>query len=449
MSTPSETTSSGSQPSDWKPFRRFAGPPAWYPKPSSAQQEQQYQRRLRITVFIVIGVALLALTEQFARPATDQLSFSTTWSIALAYAVPVLMPALGGIFAERAGVVNIGLEGMLILGTWFGAWGALEFGPWWGILVGTAGGAIGGLLHAIATVSFGVDHIISGAAILVMSPGIARFLSDKVFEGRPGGGITQSPRVESVDSFSIPFLAGGAGTADALGRIESWDWFWVSDAAGILRGFLWNVSWLTLVAYALVPISVWLLWRTSFGLRLRSCGEHPVAADSLGVDVYRYKYYGVVISGALSGYGGAFLVIELTGIYREGQTAGRGFIGLATTIFGNWRPVGAALGGLLFGFTDTLQLRDRPAVHGLLLLVMLALGLMTLVFLVRRRYRAAAGLAVAAAGFAVWHYTTETVPKQFPQALPYITVLLVLLFYTSKLRMPAADGMRYRRGQQQ
>ncbi|MCY4103583.1 MAG: ABC transporter permease [bacterium] len=449
MSSSPDAPPSGDRPASWQPFKRWAGPPSWYPRPPTTQQERQYRRRLRSAVIIVIGVALIALTEQFARPATDQLSFSTTWSIALAYAVPILMPAMGGIFAERAGVVNIGLEGMLVLGTWFGAWGALEFGPWWGVLIGAAGGAVGGLLHAIATVSFGVDHIISGAAILVMAPGITRFLSDKIFQGRPGGGITQSPRVEDVDSFSIPFLAGGAGTADALGRIESWNWFWISDAAGILRGFLWNVSWLTLIAYATVPISVWLLWRTSWGLRLRSCGEHPIAADSLGVDVYRYKYYGVVLSGAFAGYGGAFLVIELTGIYREGQTAGRGFIGLATTIFGNWRPVGAALGGLLFGFTDTLQLRDRPAVHGLLLMVVLALGLMALVFLVRRRYRAAAGLAIAAGGFAVWHYATETVPKQFPQALPYITVLLVLLFYTSKLRMPAADGMRYRRGQQQ
>ena len=449
MSTSSETASGGASPAPWNPFKRFAGPPGWYPRPTNTQQERQYQQRLRFGIFVAIAVALIALTEQFARPATDQLSFSTTWSIALAYAVPILMPAMGGIFAERAGVVNIGLEGMLILGTWFGAWGALEFGPWWGMLIGAAGGALGGLLHAIATVSFGVDHIISGAAILVMAPGITRFLSDKVFAGRPGGGITQSPRVESVDSFSIPFLAGGAGTADALGRIESWDWFWVSDAAGILRGFLWNVSWLTLIAYATVPISVWLLWRTSFGLRLRSCGEHPIAADSLGVDVYRYKYYGVVLSGAFAGYGGAFLVIELTGIYREGQTAGRGFIGLATTIFGNWRPVGAALGGLLFGFADTLQLRDRAAVHGLLLLVVLALGVVMLRFLMKRRYRAATGLAIAAGGFAVWHYATETVPKQFPQALPYLTVLLVLLVYTSRLRMPAADGMRYRRGQQQ
>ena len=449
MTLSSETTPDGDAPNSWRPFERFTGPPNWYPRPTDTHRDRQFQRRLRFTAVAVIGVALLALTEQFARPATDQLANSTTWSIALAYAVPILMPALGGIFAERAGVVNIGLEGMLILGTWFGAYGALEFGPWWGMLIGAAGGALGGLLHAVATVSFGVDHIISGAAILVMAPGITRFLSDKVFQGRPGGGITQSPRVEDVASFSVPFLAGGAGTADALGRIESWDWFWISDAAGILRGFLWNVSWLTLIAYAIVPISVWVLWRTSFGLRLRSCGEHPIAADSLGVDVYRYKYYGVLLSGALAGYGGAFLVIELTGIYREGQTAGRGFIGLATTIFGNWRPVGAALGGLLFGFADTLQLRDRAAVHGLLLLVVLALGLIMLRFLMQRNLRGAAGLAVAAGGFAIWHYATETVPKQFPQALPYLTVLLVLLFYTSKLRMPAADGMRYRRGQQQ
>ena len=449
MTLSPETTPGDDAREPWRPFERFADPPSWYPRPTDTPRDRQFQRRLRFAAFAVIGVALLAITEQFARPATDQLANSTTWSIALAYAVPILMPAMGGIFSERAGVVNIGLEGMLILGTWFGAYGAMEFGPWWGMLIGAAGGAIGGLLHAIATVSFGVDHIISGAAILVMAPGITRFLSDKIFQGRPGGGITQSPRVEDVASFSIPFLAGGAGTADALGRIESWDWFWISDAAGILRGFLWNVSWLTLIAYATVPISVWLLWRTSFGLRLRSCGEHPIAADSLGVDVYRYKYYGVVLSGAFAGYGGAFLVIELTGIYREGQTAGRGFIGLATTIFGNWRPVGAALGGLLFGFADTLQLRDRSAVHGLLLLVVLALGLLMLWFLMKRNLRAAAGLAVAAGGFAVWHYATETVPKQFPQALPYITVLLVLLFYTSKLRMPAADGMRYRRGQQQ
>ncbi|MCY4104803.1 MAG: hypothetical protein OXG55_16325, partial [bacterium] len=164
MTLDSQTTPDGDAPKPWQPFERFAGRPNWYPRPTDTPQDRQFQRRLRFAVIAVIGVALLALTEQFARPATDQLAHSTTWSIALAYAVPILMPAMGGIFSERAGVVNIGLEGMLILGTWFGAYGALEFGPWWGMLIGAAGGAIGGLLHAIATVSFGVDHIISGAA---------------------------------------------------------------------------------------------------------------------------------------------------------------------------------------------------------------------------------------------------------------------------------------------
>ena len=194
MSISSEAAPSGDSPAPWNPFKRFAGPPGWYPRPTTTQQERQYQKRLRFAIFVVIAVALIALTEQFARPATDQLSFSTTWSIALAYAVPILMPAMGGIFAERAGVVNIGLEGMLILGTWFGAWGALEFGPWWGMLIGAAGGALGGLLHAIATVSFGVDHIISGAAILVMAPGITRFCPTRCSQAVPAGASRSPPR---------------------------------------------------------------------------------------------------------------------------------------------------------------------------------------------------------------------------------------------------------------
>ncbi len=443
----------------------------WGRIPTSDLKPLRWQRILLLSLTLVL---LIAITEEFARTPTDAMSSSTTWTQALAYAVPVLMAALGGVFAERAGVVNIGLEGMLILGTWFGAWGALNFGPWWGILIGMGGGAAGGLLHALATVGFGVDHIISGVAINLMAPGVTRFLSDKVFSNREGGGITQSPSVEDAGSFSLPFLAGGGGTSDLLGWIERGgrsreefrelrnelraagaanpepgDWFLISDAAGVLRGFVHDVSWFTLIAYAIVPISVLLLWKTSFGLRLRSCGEHPIAADSLGVNVYRYKYYGVIISGALAGFGGAYLVIHLTNFYREGQTAGRGFIGLATTIFGNWRPTGAAGGSLIFGFTEVLQLRDRTAAHALLLFVALLLGVLTVFHLVRRRGRLAGFLALASAGFVVWYVTTESVPRQLPQALPYIVVLLVLLFYASRLRMPAADGLPYRRGQQE
>ena len=146
---------------------------------------------LRWTVAALGLVLVLSVTQELARPETTDLISAGTAEATLRRAVPILLAGLGGIWAERAGVVNIGLEGMMILGGWFGAWGALEFGPWWGIVIGIAGGAAGGLLHAVATVGFGVDHIISGVAINILAPALARFLSREVFAQRPGGGITQ------------------------------------------------------------------------------------------------------------------------------------------------------------------------------------------------------------------------------------------------------------------
>ena len=317
-------------------------------------------RALRWMVAILGLVLVLSLTQELARPETTDLISAGTAASTLRRAVPILLAGLGGIWAERAGVVNIGLEGMMILGTWFGAWGALEFGPWWGIAIGIAGGAAGGLLHAVATVGFGVDHIISGVAINILAPGITRFLSREIFAKQSGGGITQSPRVESVGHFDVPFVSGGEifgwATPDIFGWIDDRGWFVVSDLFAVASGITSNVSWATLLAIALVPGTVYVLWRTPFGLRVRSCGEHPVAADSLGVNVYRMKYAAVVISGGMAGFGGAFIAIEQTGIYREAQTQGRGFIGLATVIFGNWQPLGAFLGSILFGFADALQI---------------------------------------------------------------------------------------------
>ncbi|RMH82309.1 MAG: ABC transporter permease [Actinomyces sp.] len=407
----------------------------------------------RWALYAAIGVAVLTVTQALAEPETDLLTTSQSSGAMLRWAVPIMLAALGGVFSERAGVVNIGLEGMMILGTWFGAWGALEYGPWAGMAIGAAGGAAGGLLHAVATVSFGVDHIISGVAVNLLAPGVARYLSDQVFTGREGGSITQSPGVDGVSSFSVPFLAGGDlfgwRTPDLLGWFERHDWFYVSDLAGMARGLVGDVSWLTLLAFALVPLSTWLLWRTRFGLRLRSCGEHPVAAETLGVDVYRYKYYGVVISGALAGLGGAYIVIELTSIYKQGQTQGRGFIGLATLIFGNWHPVSAALGSLLFGFVRGLQLRDLSGngVHALLLLAALALAGLFVVSRRRGRRTDAVMSGIGAIVFAVWYLTTDSVPQVFPPITPFIVVLLVLIFRGQKLRMPAADGMIYRKGE--
>ena len=397
-------------------------------------------------------VVVLSIVQGLARPETTDLLSAGTAESTLRRAVPILLAGLGGIWAERAGVVNIGLEGMMVLGTWFGAWGALEFGPWWGIAIGIAGGAGGGLLHAVATVGFGVDHIISGVAVNILAPATARFLSREFFAGRPGGGLTQSPRVESVGSVDFLFVSGGDlfgwTTPDLFGWIDDQGWFLVSDTAAVLSGITQNVSWATLVALALVPISVFLLWRTPIGLRIRASGEHPVAADSLGVNVYRMKFTAVVVSGGLAGFGGAFIAIEQTGIYRENQVQGRGFIGLATVIFGNWQPAGAFLGSLLFGFADALQLRDRTAVHALLLLVGIALAALAIRAVVQRRARPAALLAVASASVLWWYAVTEKVISELPPITPHVATLLVLIFATSRLRMPAAIGLRYRRGQE-
>jgi simple sugar transport system permease protein len=391
-----------------------------------------------------LGVVLLALTERWARIPTSDLTSSGTWSIALGWSIPILMAGLGGMFSERAGVVNIGLEGLLVLGTWFGAWGTLVTGNvWMGMLIGALAGAVGALLMAVVTVTFGVDHIIAGTAILVMAPGIGRYLSGLIFPDY-GGSITQSPTLVGSSSFNVPFLAGGRifgwRSPDFLGAMEQSDLFFIAELGGILRGFVFQMSWLTLVGILIIPISWYLLWRTRWGLRLRSSGEDPDAADSLGVNVYLYKYYGVVTSGLLAGFGGAFLAVQLSGLYKEGQTNGKGFIGLATMIFGNWRPGGTASGSLLFGFAETLRLRDQDAPHALLLFVTIVLFLFMLRALYQRRWRSGAGLGVAAVALGAFYMNVDTVPNQLPQITPFIAVLVVLLFATRRLRMPAADG---------
>ncbi|MEW9526974.1 ABC transporter permease [Microbispora sp. NPDC049125] len=404
-------------------------------------------RRLRLsTPMLLLGIFGLIVLLAVARVITgaNDITSGGTASAALGLAVPIGLAGLGGLWSERAGVVNIGLEGMMILGTWFGAWGALQFdNPWAGVVAGAVGGALGGAIHALATVTFGVDHIISGVAINIVGLGITQYLSKLVFDGMPGGGAKQSPPVTEMATLSVP------GIGEPLRSLEGRHWFLLSDFAGLLRGITQDVSSFTVLAILLVPLSFWLLWRTPFGLRLRACGERPVAAESLGVNVYLYKWVAVLVSGLLAGLGGAFLSIVAAGIYRDGQTGGRGYIGLAAMIFGNWRPGGLAGGAILFGYTDALQLRQGGAsVHALLLVVALLLAAVAVFQLVRQgRGRAALltglGAIVVFAVFAV----TDTVPEQFTSFTPHLTTLLVLSLASQRLRMPAADGIPYRRGQ--
>ena len=372
----------------------------------------------RAAAIIVFLVVIAQITGE------DSLTSGGTAGATLRLTMPILLAALGGIFAERAGIVNIGLEGMLVLGTWFGAYFGFEsfeilglsFGgnAWWGLFFSMVGGALGGLLLGLATVTFGVDHVVAGVALNLIAPGVTRFLAGEFFIPN-GGSLSNSPQINgSIGTIDLPYFG--------------------------------DVSWATLLSLALVPVCWYVLWRTPLGLRLRSAGEHPWAADSLGVPVYRMQYVGVVISGCLAGLGGGLLVVDGANIYREGQTGGRGFIALAAVVFGNWRPQGAVVGGLLFGYILALQLRSASAVHALLLIIAIA-ALAACVILARRGKTAAAlWTGATAAGAGIAYFATDELPSQLVFTAPYVVTLLVLVFAAQRLRPPAAEGLTWRKG---
>ncbi len=380
----------------------------------------------------------------------SDLTSSGTASAALLLSVPIVLAALGGLFSERAGVVNIGLEGMMIMGAWAGGYIGSQHGPWAGLFAAMVFGSIGALVHAIATVTFGVDHVVSGVAINIIAAGLVRYLSTLLYQGGSWPGPSQSPGIESISLNGLPVLSGGSyfgwKSPDLLGSIANLNWFFVSDMASILRGLTGDVSYVTVVAISFVPLAYFILWRTAFGLRLRSAGEAPVAAESLGVNVYAMKYAGVLISGGFAGLGGGFLAIVAASNYQENQVAGRGYIGLAALLFGNYRPGGLLAGAGLFGFADALQLRDSAAIHALLLFIVAILA-----FVAFRKFKAGkqigAILSLAAAGFTLWFYfAVDELPGQLVTMTPYIATILVMALASQRLRMPAADGIPYRRG---
>jgi simple sugar transport system permease protein len=410
-------------------------------RPSGAPSEAFVRRRqISIWIWLLAGLALLSAVRVLT--GAHEVDSAGTMREAVNASVPIALAALAGLWSERAGVVNIGLEGMMILGTigagYFGYW----YGPWAGIVGAMIFGMIGAALHALATVTFGVDHIVSGVAINIIAIGAAAFLADTWFSGLRGGGPTQSPPLDAPLSITIP------GISDAMMDLQDKHWFIVSDLASVLAAVTTGLSTMTILAVVLIVGSALLLWRTAFGLRLRSCGESPVAAETLGVNVYRYKFIAVLTSGAIAGAGGAFIALVSSGIYQNGQTGGRGYIGLAAMIFGNWRPGGLVMGSVLFGYTDALQLRaGGEAVHALLIIVtIILLGVAVLQFRRGQKIAAVTSLVIAIV-FAIWFFTTDAVPADFTRMTPYVTTLLVLALASQRLRMPAADGLRYRRGQ--
>ena len=338
----------------------------------------------------------------------SDLTSTGTASAALLLSVPIVLAALGGLFSERAGVVNIGLEGMMIMGAWAGGYIGSQHGPWAGLFAAVVFGSIGALVHAIATVTFGVDHVVSGVAINIIAAGLVRYLSTLLYQGGSWPGPSQSPGIETISVNGLPVLSGGHyfgwKSPDLLGSLANQNWFFISDFASILRGLTGDVSYVTVVAITFVPLAYFILWRTAFGLRLRSAGEAPVAAESLGVNVYAMKYAGVLISGGL--------------------LAGAG----------------------LFGFADALQLRDSAAIHALLLFIVVIL-----LFVAFRKFKGgkhmSAAISLGSAAFTLWFFfAVDELPGQLVTMTPYIATILVMALASQRLRMPAADGMPYRRG---
>jgi general nucleoside transport system permease protein len=248
----------------------------------------------------------------------------------LRYATPLIFGALGGLFSERSGVINIALEGMMLAGAFFGAWGADVTGSWvGGLVIALAAGAAFGFIHALFAVTLRADQIVSGTALNLLALGITGYLYVGIYgtQGTPDD-LPGVPDVH-LPIKSVPLLG---------------------DVFGQLNLLVW-------VALALVVVAWVVVFRTPQGLRLRSSGENPLAASTAGLSVVRTRYLAVMTSGSLAALGGAFLSIGFVHSFTQNMVAGRGFIALAALIFGRWRPAGALAATLLFGFGSALAQR--------------------------------------------------------------------------------------------
>jgi simple sugar transport system permease protein len=276
---------------------------------------------------------------------------------AIRLATPLLLAALGGLFSERSGVINIGLEGLMLAGAFTAAVTTHYSGnPWVGLLAAILAGIGVALIHAVACIRYRADQVVSGTAINILFLGVPALLSGALFEST--GATPQVPKEQLLPLAPI------------------------------------------VLAFALVPVSWWVLNRTPFGLRLRAVGENPEAADTAGVNVARIRYAGVLLSGALAAIGGAYLSIGQSSLFTRNMTAGRGFIALAALIFGKWRPVQTMLACLLFGVAEALSIQMQGV---------------------------------------------SQIPVQFIQIIPYVLTIVVLAGFIGHSRAPRALGLPYQK----
>ena len=282
----------------------------------------------------------------------------------LRLATPLVLAALGGLFSERAGVINIALEGIMLAGAFAAAAMTYATGsPWVGLMSGIAAGLLIAAIHAVACIRYRADQVVSGTAINILMFGVPGFLSGALFLS--SGSTPQLPKEQLIPNAPM------------------------------------------VLAALLVPLTWYVLYRTPFGLRLRSVGENPAAADAAGVSVASIRYAGVLLSGVLAGIGGAYLSIGQSSLFTRNMTSGRGFIALAALIFGKWRPVQTMLACLLFGFTEAVSIQMQ-------------------------------GVVKLPSG--------EDIPVQFIQMVPYVLTIVVLAGFIGQSRPPRALGVPYEKG---
>lgn len=296
-------------------------------------------------------------------------------SITLMYSAPLILGALGGLMSERSGVVNIGIEGMMTVGAFVGAAvGYFTGNPWIGfVCAGLAGGAVG-LLHAVASVTFNADQNISGIAINLLGPGISLFLCRRLFDGST---------LTSPVPKKLPKVFNGAKT-----KID------------LLQNF--NIDSTVVIALVLTIVIWFILYKTKWGMRIWAVGEAPAAADTLGVSVSKVRYICVILSGVLSGLGGAAMTLAVISQFTASAISGQGYIALSAVIFGKWTPQGAYGACILFGFAQALA------------------------------------VVLGGGKFAV--------PSEFLAMLPYVVTILVLVLFVGKSVAPKADGVPYEKG---
>ncbi|HGA3699531.1 TPA: ABC transporter permease [Streptococcus agalactiae] len=308
--------------------------------------------------------------------------FALLFSSMLIYATPLIFTSIGGTFSERGGIVNVGLEGIMVIGAFSGVVFNLEFAsvfgdatPWISVLVGGLVGLIFSVIHAVATVNFRADHIISGTVLNLMAPSLAVFLIKVLYNKGQTDNIQ-----ESFGKFNFPIL---------------------SDIPFVGDIFFKGTSLVGYIAILFSFLAWFILYKTRFGLRLRSVGEHPQAADTLGINVYLMRYSGVLISGFLGGIGGAVYAQSISVNFAATTILGPGFISLAAMIFGKWNPIGAMLASLFFGLSQSL------AVIGSHLPLL------------------------------------SNIPTVYLQIAPYVLAIIVLAAFFGQAVAPKADGINY------